>query len=75
MFDGKGTIAYNEYDQTNPQTVYGKSKLGGRAVWLQTLHDRYFIVRTSWVYGKYGNNFVKTMLKMAGERDQLKVVA
>jgi len=73
VFDGKGTIAYNETDQTNPQTVYGKSKLAGEQL-VASLHDRYFIVRTSWVYGKYGNNFVKTMLKMAGERDQMKVV-
>ncbi|MBD2867969.1 dTDP-4-dehydrorhamnose reductase [Paenibacillus arenilitoris] len=74
VFDGKGSSPYNEYDQTNPQTVYGKSKLAGELM-VQTLHDRYYIVRTSWVYGKYGNNFVKTMLKMAGERDQLKVVS
>ncbi len=74
VFDGKGTAPYNEYDRTNPQTVYGKSKLAGE-VMVQTLHDRFFIVRTSWVYGKYGNNFVKTMLKIADERDQLKVVA
>ncbi|MFC5649815.1 dTDP-4-dehydrorhamnose reductase [Paenibacillus solisilvae] len=73
VFDGKGAIPYNEMDQTNPQTVYGKSKLAGEQA-VSTLHDRYYIVRTSWVYGKYGNNFVKTMLKMAGERDQLKVV-
>lgn len=74
VFDGTSAAPYNEYDQTNPQTVYGKSKLAGEQAVL-TLHDRFFIVRSSWVYGKYGNNFVKTMLKMAGERDQLKVVA
>lgn len=74
VFDGTGTTPYNEYDRTNPQTVYGKSKLAGELA-VQMLHDRFFIVRTSWVYGKYGNNFVKTMLKMAGERDQLKVVS
>ena len=74
VFDGTGTAPYNEYDQTNPQTVYGKSKLAGEQA-VQTLHDRFYIVRTSWVYGKYGNNFVKTMLKIAGERDQLKVVS
>ncbi len=74
VFDGTGTAPYNEYDQTNPQTVYGMSKLAGEQA-VQTLHDRFYIVRTSWVFGKYGNNFVKTMLKIAGEREQLKVVA
>ena len=73
VFDGMGSTPYNEVDRTNPRTVYGKSKLAGEQA-VQTLHDRFFIVRTSWVYGKYGNNFVKTMLKMADERDQLKVV-
>ncbi|CAM3201680.1 dTDP-4-dehydrorhamnose reductase [Paenibacillus lupini] len=74
VFDGTGTIPYKEYDRTNPLTVYGQSKLAGEQL-VQSLHDRYFIVRTSWVYGAYGNNFVKTMLKLASERDQLKVVA
>ncbi|MFX3632153.1 MAG: dTDP-4-dehydrorhamnose reductase [Candidatus Pristimantibacillus sp.] len=74
VFDGMGTIPYNEYDHVNPQTVYGKSKLAGEQA-VQTLHDRFFIVRTSWVYGKYGNNFVKTMLKLADEKDRLTVVA
>ncbi|MGG4034643.1 dTDP-4-dehydrorhamnose reductase [Paenibacillus cisolokensis] len=73
VFDGKSRIPYNEYDQTNPQTVYGKSKLAGEQL-TQTLHSRYFIVRTSWVFGKYGNNFVKTMLNLAKERKSLKVV-
>jgi dTDP-4-dehydrorhamnose reductase len=74
VFDGTSQTAYNEYDQPNPKTVYGKSKLAGEQL-VQTLHERYFIVRTSWVYGKYGNNFVKTMLKLSEERDELKVVA
>ncbi|WP_414698875.1 dTDP-4-dehydrorhamnose reductase [Paenibacillus sp. LPE1-1-1.1] len=74
VFDGTGTTPYNEYDKTNPLTVYGKSKFAGEQL-VQTLYDRYYIVRTSWVFGKYGNNFVKTMLKLAEERDQLKVVA
>ncbi|MBW7475047.1 dTDP-4-dehydrorhamnose reductase [Paenibacillus oenotherae] len=73
VFDGMGSTPYNEIDRTNPRTVYGKSKLAGEQA-VTSLHDRYFIVRTSWVYGKYGNNFVQTMLKLAGERDHLKVV-
>ncbi|EXX85484.1 dTDP-4-dehydrorhamnose reductase [Paenibacillus darwinianus] len=74
VFDGKGMAPYNEYDAPNPQTVYGKSKLAGEEL-VRTLCSRYFIVRTSWVYGKYGHNFVKTMLKLGGERDSLKVVS
>ena len=73
VFDGKGTTPYNEYDNTNPQSVYGKSKRAGEVL-LQSLCNRYFIVRTSWVYGKYGNNFVRTMLKLASERDSVAVV-
>lgn len=74
VFDGKGTKAYSEYDLTNPQTVYGQSKLAGEKL-VQTLSSRYFIVRSSWIYGKYGNNFVKTMLTLAQEREHLKVVS
>lgn len=73
VFDGMGQVPYNEYDNTNPQSVYGRSKRAGEIL-LQSLCKKYFIVRTSWVYGKYGNNFVKTMLKLAQERDSLTVV-
>lgn len=74
VFDGTGRTPYNEYDNTNPQSIYGKSKRAGEVL-LQSLSSRYFIVRTSWVYGKYGQNFVKTMLKLASERDSVTVVA
>jgi dTDP-4-dehydrorhamnose reductase len=73
VFNGRGTIPYREYDNTDPQSVYGKSKRAGEVL-AQTLSSRYFIVRTSWVYGLYGNNFVKTMKKLAETRKQLKVV-
>ncbi|MFD0716743.1 dTDP-4-dehydrorhamnose reductase [Paenibacillus sp. GCM10027626] len=73
VFGGSGNQPYNEYDRLDPQTTYGKSKLAGEQL-TQTLNSRYFIVRTSWVYGRYGNNFVNTMLKLAREKDQLKVV-
>jgi len=73
VFDGKGTNPYHEYDRTDPQSVYGKTKLAGEQL-TQSLSSRYYIVRTSWVYGKHGNNFVKTMMKLGGERDRLKVV-
>lgn len=73
VFDGQGTAPYHEYDNTDPQGIYGKSKRAGEVL-TQTLSSRYFIVRTSWVYGMHGNNFVKTMLKLGQEKPQLKVV-
>lgn len=74
VFDGTGSMPYKESDEPNPRTVYGMSKLAGeRAV--QQSSERYFIVRTSWVFGQYGNNFVKTILKLAEDRDQLTVVS
>ncbi|WP_028544011.1 dTDP-4-dehydrorhamnose reductase [Paenibacillus taiwanensis] len=74
VFDGKSSVPYLEYDSTNPVTIYGKSKRAGE-IMVQTLSSRYFIVRTSWVYGLYGNNFVKTMLKLGTERNEIKVVS
>lgn len=73
VFEGNSASPYNEYDQTNPQSIYGKSKRAGEVL-VQTLSRRYFIVRTSWLYGAHGNNFVKTMLKLASEKRSLKVV-
>jgi dTDP-4-dehydrorhamnose reductase len=73
VFDGTATSPYNEFARTNPLSVYGKSKLAGEQ-FVRDLHSKFFIVRTSWVYGKHGNNFVKTMLKLAQERDELMVV-
>jgi dTDP-4-dehydrorhamnose reductase len=73
VFDGKSVDPYQEYDNTNPQSVYGKSKRAGE--WLvQSLSSRWFVVRTSWVYGLHGNNFVKTMLKLGQEKPKLQVV-
>jgi dTDP-4-dehydrorhamnose reductase len=73
VFDGTASTPYKEYDNRNPLGVYGKSKYIGEQL-TQTLSSRYFIVRTAWVYGEYGPNFVKTMLKLAEERDELGVV-
>ena len=73
VFDGFTTSPYHEYDNTNPLSVYGKSKRAGEVL-VQTLSSRYFIVRTSWVFGLQGNNFVKTMIKLAAERKELNVV-
>lgn len=74
VFDGTSDKPYKEYDNTNPQSIYGKSKLAGELL-VQSLSNRYFIIRTSWVYGQHGNNFVKTMLKLGLEKPSLKVVA
>lgn len=74
VFDGTSTTPYHEYDNTNPVTIYGKSKRAGELL-TQSLCSRYFIIRTSWVYGQHGSNFVKTMLKLGNERDQLSVVS
>lgn len=72
VFDGTLGRAYSEFDQPNPQSIYGKSKLAGEILAKHIL-NRLFIVRTSWLYGD-GNNFVRTMLKLGKERDTLRVV-
>ncbi|GIP39956.1 NAD(P)-dependent oxidoreductase [Paenibacillus sp. J31TS4] len=74
VFDGGSSTPYREYDNTNPQGVYGKSKRAGEQL-VQTLCSKYFIVRTSWVFGVHGANFVKTMLKLGPEKGTLKVVS
>ncbi|MBU5673832.1 dTDP-4-dehydrorhamnose reductase [Paenibacillus brevis] len=73
VFDGNSELPYHEYDNTNPQSIYGKSKRAGEVL-VQSLSSAYFIVRTSWVYGLHGHNFVKTMLRLGQERDEIKVV-
>ncbi len=73
VFDGTSKVPYNEFDLTNPMNIYGKSKVEGEH-FVQNLHSKYFIVRTSWVYGDEGNNFVKTMIQLAKEGKEIKVV-
>jgi len=73
VFDGRGKEPYNEFATPNPLSVYGKSKLEGER-FVRKFSSRFFIIRTSWVYGLHGNNFVKTMLRLANERDELTVV-
>lgn len=73
VFDGKTDRPYLEHDPPNPLSVYGKTKLAGEE-FVKSISSRHFIVRTSWVYGTYGSNFVKTMLKLAEERIMLRVV-
>ena len=73
VFDGQKNGDYTVDDEPNPQSVYGLSKLKGERLISETL-DEYFILRVSWVFGKYGNNFVKKMLTLASERDEISVV-
>ncbi len=74
VFDGTKTGAYQEDDPVKPLGVYGESKeAGDRAV--RAALPRHVILRTAWVYGAHGRNFVKTMLRLAGERPVLRVVA
>lgn len=74
VFAGDGTVPYREYDLKNPQSVYGKSKHLGEE-YVMALAGKYFIVRTAWLYGYYGGNFVKTMLRIAREKGACRVVA
>lgn len=73
VFDGTGTSPYLETDKTNPVSIYGKSKLAGEEK-IRALMDDYLIVRTEWLYGENGPNFIETILRIAGEKDELRVV-
>ncbi|MBP1045334.1 dTDP-4-dehydrorhamnose reductase [Enterococcus sp. BWM-S5] len=74
VFDGtKKDGVYQTDDQTNPQNEYGRTKLLGEKIVQETM-SKYYIIRTSWVFGKYGHNFVFTMQKLAETRDQLTIV-
>jgi dTDP-4-dehydrorhamnose reductase len=73
VFPGIGEQFYEPEDPTGPLGTYGQTKLGGELA-VQELLDRYFIVRISWVFGLNGNNFIKTMLKLAETRDEINVV-
>jgi dTDP-4-dehydrorhamnose reductase len=74
VFDGEAVETYKPGDVTNPQSVYGASKLAGEDLVVATC-DKYIILRTAWVFSEYGTNFVKTMVRLANERDALSVVA
>jgi len=74
VFDGKKEGPYTEDDEANPRSVYGKTKwMGEEAV--RKMAAKHIIIRTSWVFGSHGVNFLKTMLKLASERDKLSVVS
>lgn len=72
VFDGKGTRPYTEFDAVGPQGMYGKTKLVGEN-FVKEFADRYFIIRTAWLYGD-GKNFVKTMLRLSETNDKVRVV-
>jgi dTDP-4-dehydrorhamnose reductase len=74
VFDGAKSGWYSEDDSPHPQSTYGTTKLAGERALLESGADS-LIFRTSWVFGAHGGNFAKTMLRLAGERDELKVVA
>ena len=74
VFDGTKGTPYQEYDQTNPLSVYGKTKHLGE-VYVRDLLSKFYIVRTSWLYGYHGPNFITTMLKLAETHDTISVVS
>lgn len=73
VFDGAKNGAYTEQDVPNPQSIYGKTKLAGEQA-VQAVNGSYIILRTSWVYGGRGKNFLRTILRLAQERDELRIV-
>ena len=74
VFPGLGQQAYETDDKTGPLGVYGKTKLEGEN-YVKSILEKYFIVRISWVFGKNGNNFIKTMLRIGKEREEVNVVS
>ncbi|OGS35477.1 MAG: dTDP-4-dehydrorhamnose reductase [Elusimicrobia bacterium RIFOXYC2_FULL_34_12] len=73
IFDGEKKEPYIEFDKANPISVYGKSKYYGEVV-VQQLLNKYYIIRSSWLFGKYGKNFVKTILNLSETKKQIEVV-
>ena len=74
VFDGQIECKYKETDTTAPQSVYGRTKLEGEQAVAET-NDKFIVLRTAWVFGEHGNNFVKTMLRLSKTRHTLSVVA
>lgn len=77
VFDGrfeKGAIAYKEEDTPNPINVYGKSKLAGEEE-IKNIFEKYYIIRTAWLYGKSGRNFASNLLKLIREREEISLVS
>jgi dTDP-4-dehydrorhamnose reductase len=75
VFDGQAKVPYRPDAETSPLSVYGRTKRDGEKAVLEAMPGRSVVVRTAWLYSKTGNNFVKTMLRLMGEREELRVVA
>lgn len=73
VFDGKKNRPYTPFDNTNPVNTYGESKLAGER-YIEWIMSRFYIIRTSWLYGEGGNNFVYTILRLSKEKKELRVV-
>lgn len=73
VFDGNANVPYKEHDKPNPQGIYGETKLNGELAILAS-DCKYIIIRTAWVFSEYGNNFLKTMLHLGANRDELSIV-
>lgn len=74
VFDGTSKKPYTEAEVPNPTGVYGQTKLEGEIA-IQNIWSKHFIIRTSWVYSQFGNNFMKTMIRLGNEKDELSVVS
>lgn len=74
VFDGTKDKPYTEEDETNPINEYGISKLLGEH-YIQGILKEYYIIRTSWLYSEYGNNFIKSMLRLSKEKDEINIVS
>lgn len=73
VFDGRKNTSYHEEDVAGPLNIYGKTKLAGEELIIQSMKE-YIILRTSWVFSEHGNNFVKTILRLATEKKELRIV-
>lgn len=73
VFSGEGSVPFTEWDYCQPQSIYGKTKYLGEK-YVTQFCPRHFIIRTAWLYGYYGNNFVRTIMRVAKEKGKLNVV-